>query len=287
MSLLSQNLQAFVAIVHQGTVHGAARELNLTQTGVTQRIRVIEKELATTLFLRSRKGMKLTQDGEALFRYCKAAKDLEGEAFSQINGAGNSKPVHMAIVGPTSIMTARIVDQCSDLYKKWPNLFLNFNISDSVDRLNSVRSGQATFAIVPIEQVPNEMDSKRLRPDKYVLVSSSRWKGRKLVEILENERVIDFDEGDQTTINYLKKFDLLRSMRQPRLYASNNEAIIKLFCRGIGFGTLTQEIAKSCLESGELVTLNGGSFMEDPLALVWYPRPQMPHYFKDIIGSIK
>ena len=63
MSLLSQNLQAFAAIVKQGTVMGAAKELRLTQTGVTQRIRSLEQQLATTLFIRSRKGMKLTSEG--------------------------------------------------------------------------------------------------------------------------------------------------------------------------------------------------------------------------------
>ena len=67
MSLLSANLQAFVSVARQGTVHGAAAELYLTQTGITQRIRAIEKELKTTLFLRSRKGMTLTQEGEALY----------------------------------------------------------------------------------------------------------------------------------------------------------------------------------------------------------------------------
>ena len=63
MTLLSPNLIAFAAIVRQGTVHGAAQDLKITQTGVTQRIRVIERELGTTLFLRSRRGMTLTQEG--------------------------------------------------------------------------------------------------------------------------------------------------------------------------------------------------------------------------------
>ena len=78
MRLLSHNLQAFIAVVEQSTVHGAAKQVNLTQTGVTQRIRALESDLQTTLFLRSRKGMKLTREGEALLRYCRGAVDLEG-----------------------------------------------------------------------------------------------------------------------------------------------------------------------------------------------------------------
>jgi LysR family transcriptional regulator, chromosome initiation inhibitor len=287
MSLLSQNLQAFIAIVQQGTVHGAAEQLNLTQTGVTQRIRSLESELGTTLFLRSRKGMRLTSEGEALLQYCKGAEDLEGQALSQISGAGHDKPVHVLLVGPTSVMTARIVDLCSGLYTDWPHLYLSFIISDAEDRLNLVRSGKATLAIIPPEQVPNEMDSKRLKSDKYVLVASFKWRGRRLADILENEKIIDFDENDSTTINYLKKFDLLAKTKKPRLFANNNESIIKLFSRGIGFGTLTQEIAKPYLESGALILLNNGMVMDDPLALVWYPRPEMPKYFRAVVNAIK
>lgn len=287
MSLLSQNLQAFMAIVQQSTVHGAAKQLNLTQTGVTQRIRSLESDLGTTLFLRSRKGMQLTQEGQALLRYCKGAEDLEGETLSQITGAGQEQPVYISIVGPTSVMTSRIVDLCSDLYENWPNLYLNFIINDTEDRLNLVRSGKAALAIVPPEQVPNEMDSKMLKPEKYILVASPKWKGRKLADILENERVIDFGESDQTSINYLKKFNLLSKLKKPRLFANNNEAIIKLFSQGVGFGTLTQEIAKQYLDSGRLIQLNGGAVMEDSLALTWYPRSEMPNYFRAVVSTIK
>ncbi len=287
MSLLSANLKAFMAIARLGTVHGAADELHLSQTGVTQRIRAIEKELGTTLFLRSRKGMKLTQEGEALLRYCRGSEDLEGQVLSQIIGAGKDKPIYVTIVGPTSVMTARIIDQCAGLYEQWPNLYLNFIISDSVDRLALVRSGQAAIAVVPTGQVPNEMDSKIIKPEKYILVASSKWRGRRLAEILEKERIIDFDENDPTTLNYLNKFNLASHVSIARLFTNNNEAIIKLFSKGVGFGTLTHEIAKPHIESGDLIALNGGAVMEAELALAWYPRPEMPAYFKAIIRMLK
>lgn len=286
MRLLSAQLQAFMAIVQQTTVHGAAQKLNITQTGVTQRIRALESELKTTLFLRSRKGMRLTQEGEALLRYCRGAEDLEGQALSQIVGSGQNKPVYVSIVGPTSVMTARIVELCAPLYTKWPNLYLNFIINDFEDRINLVRSGKAAFAIVAPEKVPNEMDSKVLKPEKYVLVASPHWKGRKLSDILKNEKIIDFHELDPTSLNYLRAFNLLSRVGQPRLFTNNNEAIIKLFSQGIGYGTLTREVALPHLDAGHLITLNNGATMEAPLALTWYPRPEMPNYFREIVHAI-
>jgi LysR family transcriptional regulator (chromosome initiation inhibitor) len=210
-----------------------------------------------------------------------------GQALSQIGGAGREQPIHISIVGPTSVMTSRIVDLCSDLYDDWPNLCLNLIMSDTEDRLNLVRSGKAALAIVPPEQVPNEMDSKVLRAEKYILVASPKWKGRRLVDILESERIIDFDESDQTSINYLKKFSLVSKLKRTRFFANNNEAIIKLFSQGVGFGTLTQETAKQHLDSGELIPLNGGAVMDEPLALTWYPRHEMPEYFRAIVGAVK
>jgi DNA-binding transcriptional LysR family regulator len=141
--------------------------------------------------------------------------------------------------------------------------------------------------VVPPEQVPNEMESKRLKPDRYLLVASARWKGRRLGEILEGERAIDFHEDDRTTLSYLRKFGLLSSLKRPRMFANNNEVIVKLFQAGAGFGTLTQEIAKPHLDAGRLISLNGGAAMEDPMTLVWYPRPEMPPYLEALIQAIR
>ncbi len=287
MSLLNHNLKAFVAVVNTGTVHAAATQLRLTQTAVTQRIRSIETELNTTLFTRSRKGMILTQEGQSLLRYCLGAIELEGKALSSISKAGLDQLVHLSLVGPTSVMTSRILPQLIPLYARWPNLYLNLIISDTDDRLGLLKSGKVQFAILPPEVVVNELESKSLKPDRYLLVASSKWKSRRLTDILEHEKIIDFYESDQTTINYLKKFDLIKKIKNPRLFINNNEALIRAIIAGIGFGTLTQEVAKKFIENEDLIIINNGAILDDALALAWYERHEPPKYFDEIIKLIK
>ena len=60
-----------------------------------------------------------------------------------------------------------------------------------------------------------------------------------------------------------------------------------MLCQGIGFGTLSAEIANEFLASKKLIILNGGKVMEDRIALAWYPRKAMPKYIEDIIRVIK
>jgi LysR family transcriptional regulator (chromosome initiation inhibitor) len=286
MSLLSPQLLAFLAITKKGTVQAAAREIGLSQTGVTQRIRALESDLSTTLFIRSRKGMRLTREGEALFRYCQGALELEGASLAQIVGAGQSASVEVSIIGPTSLMSARIVEQCRPLMDQLPRVLFHFQISDHDERLDELVNGNTYFALVSPERVTKEMDSKILRPEKYVMVAAKKWKNRKLEEIIENERIIDFNPADQTSFSYLRKFGLLKEHRIERHFVNNNETLLQLFRSGAGYGVLSEEVAARVLDRGDLILLNGGRVLTSPVALAWYPRPQMPAYFRAVVDAI-
>jgi len=287
MSLLNPPLEAFLAVVKNKTVHGAAETLGLTQTGVTQRIRLLESQLSTTLFTRSRRGMMLTHEGEALLRYCQAARDLEGQVLSQIQGAGKESDVRMCITGPTSIIESRVMPQCLPILKQFSQLLITFNVVDIENRLNDLRDGSAQLAIVPRVQVTKEMDSKLLKPEKYLLVGTKAWKNRSLKEIVRTERIIDFDPTDRMTHSYLKGIDLLAEAKAERHFVNNNTVLIQMFSEGIGYGVLTEEVAHPFLKSGAIVVLHRGSHYTNELALAWYPRSEMPPYFKEIIRAIK
>ena len=107
-------------------------------------------------------------------------------------------------------------------------------MNDSETRIAQLRQGLVQFVIVPPEQVANEMDSKVLKPDRYVLVGATKWKSRKTSDIVKTEKVIDFYQSDETTFKYLKKHGLFEMAQRDRLFANNNEAIIKLFSKGVG-----------------------------------------------------
>jgi LysR family transcriptional regulator (chromosome initiation inhibitor) len=287
MSLLSPQLEAFVIITQEGTVHGAAKILKLTQTAVTQRIRTLEKKLQTSLFVRTRRGMELTPEGEALLRYCQAAKDLEGDALTQIKGTAIETNVEICITGPSSIMHSRVVPRCITVLKQFPRLLMHFLINDVENRNLSLRTGQAQFAILQLEQLEPEMIKKILQPQKYVMVCTPQWKKRSLQDIISNERVIDFDPTDQMTFDYLKHFQLFKQAKQSRHYANNIRLLAEMIQQGLGYGVLTKEFAAPYVERGELIILNHGKIYENHIALAWYNRPNPPPYFTALIEAIE
>lgn len=62
-------LQAFVEVAQRGSLSRAAEALFVTQPTLTARMKGLERELGSTLFLRSGRGMRLTDAGRAFLPY--------------------------------------------------------------------------------------------------------------------------------------------------------------------------------------------------------------------------
>lgn len=287
MNLISPQLQAFVAVVENKTVHSAANALNLTQTAVTQRIRNLEVQLKTTLFIRSRRGMELTKEGEALLRYCHSVRALEGETLAQIAGLGVSSEIEISIAGPSSIMRSRIVPNLMNFTKTYVNTLLHFIFDDSDDLQQKLRSGVYDFAVMTADNITQEMAEKKMQPENYILVCTSSWVNRSLDDILKNEHIIDFYPSDKMTFNYLEHFDLLDLANKSRHFVNNIDSMADLVINGMGYTTLTKDIAEKYLLAQQLIVLNQAKIFEYQPHLVWYPRLEMPNYFSDLIEKIE
>ena len=109
MLIAHHQLPTFVAVAELLNLSAAARKLGITQTGATQRIKSLEQSLGTTLFTRSRSGMRLTDEGRRLLRYCTEVSNLEGQFFSGVGGVRPTRAADLCIVGPMSLLAGRLV----------------------------------------------------------------------------------------------------------------------------------------------------------------------------------
>lgn len=287
MSLLSPSLIAFLAVVRRSTVLDAAKDLNITQTAVTQRIKILETNMGVTLFLRSRRGMLLTKDGEALLQYCRASQELEGLTMSRLSTAGKKADLEFSIGAPSSLIQTRVLPRLAKVMTAFPNLRLTIVATDETDPIEKLKSGQADLVFVHPNSVSLEMDSKMVAPERYILVGQYKWKRRPLAEIVKSERIVDFNESDKVTFDFLSKCRLLKSARKDRHFANNTLAIYDLVTRGFGYTALPEEYVRPALRTKTLGNLANEHSLELSFAMAWYPRPVMPAYFKTIVEALK
>lgn len=89
MSVNYEYFRLFYSIAKHCNISKAAEELHLSQPTVTKELRKLEEQLGLTLFLRHSKGVKLTPEGEYLFRRIEPAVQIlmetEQETFQLKN----------------------------------------------------------------------------------------------------------------------------------------------------------------------------------------------------------
>lgn len=288
MSLLSPNLQAFLAVKAHHTVASAAQVLRLTQAAVTIRIQNLERDLNTNLFLRSRRGMQLTPSGEALARYCQRAQELEAETLPDLGVQPLAlSPIRWVLQGPSSPMRRRVVPLAAGYLQRHPNVSLELRVTDLESGIDRLKEGSTDLLIAERSLVGKAFDSKLLKPERYFLVATSAWKHRTLSEILASERIIDFDPTDKMTHSFLKKYDLLSQARPERHFVNITEYIAELVQAGLGYTVLSEELVGEALKVGQLINICPHKFFDYEVALAWYPRKHMTASFRDLIKLIR
>src|SRR5256885_17013239 len=78
-SILLAHLESFVEVARTGNVSRAAQALFLTQPALTARLKPLESDLGVELFVRSARGMKLTDAGRAFLPYAQRTLGLVTE----------------------------------------------------------------------------------------------------------------------------------------------------------------------------------------------------------------
>jgi DNA-binding transcriptional LysR family regulator len=74
-----RRLEYFVCIAEQGSLGRASDLLRIAQPALTRQVRLLEEELGVILFTRSRRGMRLTEEGQHLLSEVKGPlRHLEG-----------------------------------------------------------------------------------------------------------------------------------------------------------------------------------------------------------------
>lgn len=279
-----------MAVATVGTVQGAADFVKITQTGVTQRLKALESSLGVGLFQRSRKGMILTAEGQALYRYCQKVLELEGETLALLDKEGGfpaSQLKRLTLAGPSSLIRARVIPSLRNIAAEHPNLRYSFEIEDSPEQcLARLKDASIDLAIVPREFVGKELESKILTSEAYVLAVPKSWAKRALSEIVKSEILIDFNEKDRLSFNFLEKAGVLSSFAGERHYVNNTDALASMIEMGMGYSVLSKEFAEPLLANKKIARVAVEVNFNIQFALAWYPRSLNPAYFEATLAAI-
>jgi DNA-binding transcriptional LysR family regulator len=92
-----RQLKYFIAVAEELNIGRAANRLHISQPPLTRQIQQLEEEFGTQLFLRTPRGVELTQAGELFLRDACNIRDLMEQAVERVREAGQGKRGKMDI----------------------------------------------------------------------------------------------------------------------------------------------------------------------------------------------
>lgn len=117
-------LETFIVVADLGSFNKAAEALYITPPAVTKQINLLEKDLGLTLFVRTHRGLTLTEAGKSLYKDAKYIIQYCKESVERARKAMQEKD-NVIRIG-TSLMTpaAPLVQAWSKVQKQYPDIKL-------------------------------------------------------------------------------------------------------------------------------------------------------------------
>ena len=125
----------------------ASEELHISQPAISQSIKKLEDQLGGTLFLRSNKGMELTEEGKMFYEYVKGALDLINNAEHEFTSFKDLSKGEIKIGCSTTLTKLVLMDVLEKFHIDYPNININITNGLTRDLINDLKLGKLDFVI--------------------------------------------------------------------------------------------------------------------------------------------
>ena len=144
--------QCFYEVAKHKSLSKAASALFITQPAVTLKIKALENQLATTLFVRNSRGVSLTNEGEILLQYVEQALDLINAGEIALTKIKNLDIGTISIGASDTICKFYLLDKIANFKKNHENINLLITNNPTNETIELLKTGKVdiAFANLPV-----------------------------------------------------------------------------------------------------------------------------------------
>jgi DNA-binding transcriptional LysR family regulator len=259
----AEDLRFFLEAADKSNFSRAAESLGIAQPSLSLAIARVERNIGETLFIRSKKGVSLTQAGKQLYAQAKYLVEVWEGVRSNAKASMTEVQGNYIIGCHASIGCYALPDFLSDLLERFPNL--NINLTHDLSRriTESVIASRVDIGIVVNPIRHPDLLITRLGSDDVTFWCSANAPSR--IERLNLQDLIVHPELAQTESLLLQLRTL--KLEPKRIIASSSlEVIARVAASGSMVGILPSRVAAT---QGELLQrVRGAPSFRDTICLV-------------------
>ncbi len=276
MSLSSLHLDAFIEVARQKSFSLAAKKLHITQSALSQRVLNLEQEIGSTLFVRDSSGIRLTDLGQKLLRYCQSKELLETEFLESLSSP-HQKSLHgiVRIAAFSTVLRSAVLPVVSSLTKEHSSLLVELKNQEVRDLPALLSSGATDYIFLTQPLTKQGIENHLIGYEENVLIQN-------LGKSLRDEIYLDHDEEDSTTLDFFK----IQGKKLPifkRSYLDEIYGIIDGVRLGLGRAVVPLHLA---VQSKGVEIVPGYKSLKVPVYLSYYSQSFYTELQKEVIRRL-
>ena len=252
--------KVFYVVANAGNITKASEELYISQPAVTKSIKQLENSLGGKLFIRTKKGVKLTDEGNVLLKYVKNILEEAKNAENKFNSLMKLEDGKIHIGASATVTKHFLMKYIKKFHELYPNIEIKITNELTTNLVKDLRNGYVDFLVtnLPVKDYL-DLDIKpcALLHDTFACNSTYLPKIDKvysLEEIVKYKTIAQ--KQPSNTRSFLDKYMEENNIEfNPDIEIVSYNLVVEFTKAGFGIGYVTREFAKQELENKEIYEL--------------------------------
>lgn len=247
----------FLAVSEHLNITKAANALFISQPAVTQAIKKLESQLNVTLFVRTKRGVFLTEEGTTLHKYIKDAVEIIKNGENRLSEIKSLDTGTLSIGINTTLAKEFLMPYLEEFHKLYPKVVININKGTSTELVNSLRNGHIDLMLINLP-FKNESDLKIIPckkiHDVFAVNSELKYLADAPIPLSElNNHPLILQSKVSNTRKFLDDFAYKNDIIFKPFMESDSYTLVYEFTKiGMGIGYVTREFIKEDIEKEKL-----------------------------------
>ncbi len=200
---MDQNLnyyKIFFTVAKMGNISKAAEALYISQPAVSKSITKLEQSLGHTLFKRSKKGVRLTEEGQTLFEHLSMAFESIETAEKALKRIGQFGMGHLRIGVSTSLCKYILLPYLQDFIEEHPHVKISIECNPTYETVQLLKQGKIDIGLICETALDKHFQFMPLRTIQDTFVTTKTYLDNLTLRENESTKNTDsqYETGDST-----------------------------------------------------------------------------------------
>jgi LysR family transcriptional regulator (chromosome initiation inhibitor) len=264
-------IEALAAVVQEGGFEKAAKALYITQSAVSQRVKLLEDQTGRILLARGTPPTP-TPHGRKMLKHFLQVKQLEDDLLGEMDEKADQGFSSMAIGVNADSLATWFMDAIRPLLKE-NRVVLDMRVDDQDQTHRLLKNGEVVGCVSTEKNPMQGCRVDYLGCMNYRLMSSpefaAKWfpSGVTPEDVLRAPAII-FNRKDELHHKFLQKILRKAPSLLPTFWVPSSEKFVDFIVSGLAYGLLPDEQSAPSVSNGRMVDLVPDSHV--PVKLYWH-----------------